>query len=183
MMGNDNSIFQGVKANITKIVVSGKTVWTGTMHVDSTTNEYHTYVYASGQGTDGGNDGSYGYTSTTTKDWPMPSPTDVSYSGSTSVSTDGSAQETYAVTKAKDQYGVNWGFSSVTWTSSHSAAKIDNNGVATFGNNNGKDYDVTFKPTLVHSSGNRELSGVTVHVTTSVPTLSLNTGKTVEIRF
>ena len=74
MMGNDNSVFQGVKADITKIEISGRTVWTGTMHVDSTTNEYHTYVYSPGRGTDGGNDGSYGYTKTTTKDWPLPAP-------------------------------------------------------------------------------------------------------------
>ena len=166
MMGNDNSILQGVKAHITSIVISGKTVWTGTMHVNSTTEPYYCYVYADGRGTDGGNNSSYGYTQTTTKDWPMPSPT-VTISGDTSVTTDGSTTKTYAISTAKDQYGVNWGFSSVTWSSNHSAATINNNGVATFGNNNGEDYDVTFTPTLVHSSGNKQVNGITVHVNTS----------------
>ena len=181
MMGNDNSIVQGVKATITKIEVSGKTVWTGTMRVDSTTNEYHTYVYASGQGTDGGNDSSYGYTNTTAKDWPMPAPT-CTFSGDTAVTTSGSATKTYSVSTAKDQYGVNWGFSSVTWESSHPAATINSNGTATFGNNNGMDYDVTFTPTLVHSSGNKQsTNGITVHVTTTPEALSLNTEKSVPI--
>ena len=178
MMGNDNSVVQGVKADITKIEVSGKTVWTGTMHIDSTTNAYYTYVYAAGQGTDGGNDGSYGYTSTSSKDWPMPAPT-ATYNGSTSVTTNGYTQGTYSIATVKDQYGVNWGFSSVEWSSSHSAATINNNGVATFGDNGGTAYDVTFTPKLKHSSGDKQPAGITVHVTPATYSVSYDgNGKT-----
>ena len=180
MMGNDNSVFQGVTAKITKIVVGSKTVWTGTMYVSSTTNEYHTYVYcdhSSSYGSDGGNDGSYGYTKTTTKDWPLPAPS-CTFQGPQTIYTDGTTTATYGLVTVKDQYGVNWGFNGVSWSSNHSAASINSSGVATFGFNNGIPYDVTFPPTLNHSTycGKTSSNGYTVHV---VPceTLQLNTEK------
>ena len=95
-----------------------------------------------------------------------------SISGATSVVTSGSTTQTYSVNNAYDQYGVAWGTDSLSWTSSHSAATINSSGVATFGNNDGRDYDVTFSTTL----GNYTKS-ITVHVYTSGSiTYNLNGG-------
>ena len=106
-----------------------------------------------------------------------PSPT-VTHSGPTAVFTSGSATATYEVATAKDQYGVNWEFSSVTWTSSNTNyATINNSGVATFKNNSGTNYNVTFTPTLVHTSGNKTVSGITAYAyTTKAITYNLNGG-------
>nr|MCR5783750.1 InlB B-repeat-containing protein [Clostridia bacterium] len=102
----------------------------------------------------------------------------VGISGETTVYTTGSTQSTYTVTSAKDQYGVNWGFSSVSWASSHSAASINSSGVATFGYNNGNPYDVTFTPTLNNAAGGKSKNTISVHVVPCEP-LTLNTEKVV----
>ena len=75
------------------------------------------------------------------------------------------ASSTYTVTAAKDQYGVNWGFSSVEWASSDSSkASIANNGTASFTNNGGLDYTVSFTPTLKHAKGDASKNSKSVQV-------------------
>ena len=107
---------------------------------------------------------------------PTPSCT---YSGHTVVGLNG-AQETrtYSIATAKDQYGVNWGFNSVTWASSNTTlapvSTSNGNCTATFKLNNEVQYNVTLTPTLVHTSGNKTPTGLTVTVDPG-KSMSLNT--------
>ena len=187
---NDDKVAGSTTAKVTKIEIGSSTsnyttVWTGTGYMNSTSNPYYVYIYASDNKTgssDGGNSDNYGYVTTTSKNWTMPYPI-CTYQGDeyVYVSQNGTTQKTYGISTAKDQYGVNWGFSSVTWESSNSSlASINNNGVATFGWNNGMEYDVKLTPTLVHSSGNKKPTGKTVHVR-PLKDLSLNTEESVNI--
>ncbi|MBQ7545842.1 MAG: InlB B-repeat-containing protein, partial [Clostridia bacterium] len=109
--------------------------------------------------------------------YPTPS---VSISGASTVYMLGETEtETYSLSSVKDQYDVNWGFSSVEWSDNHSAFSINNNGVATIGYNGGVPYDVTLTPTL-KKQGYNDVSptGTTVRVNPCV-NLSLNTEETV----
>ncbi len=185
---NDNQVALvggNTVCNVTKIEIGTKTVWTGTMHVDSQNQEKRVYCYPSDTGeSDNGNDKNNAYINTTTKDWTAPTPTTYTYNvnnNRTIEITNGvSKTEQIGLTAVKDQYGVAWGFSSISWASSNSAATIDSSGNVTYGFNGGLAYDVTFTPTLVHSTGNKTLTGISVHVE-PYDTLTLNTAKTVTI--
>ena len=95
-----------------------------------------------------------------------PSLNSVGISGSTTVhaKSDDSTTATYTVTSAKDQYGVDWGFTGVSWASNHNKATINSSGVATFNHNDYSDYSVTFTPTIKHSTHGDKTSPNTITV-------------------
>ncbi len=156
------------------------TLWTGNMHVASST-AYHwcTLDFA---GNINGDNNDHGRVKESSGGWSLPTPT-CTYSGHSVVGLNG-AQETrtYSVASAIDQYGVNWGFSSVTWASSNTTlapVSVSNSvATATFKLNNEIQYSATLTPTLVHSSGNRTPTGKTVTVDPG-KSLSLNTQLTI----
>ncbi|MBR5409692.1 MAG: InlB B-repeat-containing protein, partial [Clostridia bacterium] len=105
----------------------------------------------------------------------------VGISGSGSVTTNGTATATYTVTSAKDQYDVNWGFSSVSWSSGHSAVKIDADGTATFGANGFSNYTAAITPTLTNGAGNSSKDTKSVSVTVAATALSLDTDYNINV--
>nr|MCR5689905.1 InlB B-repeat-containing protein [Clostridiales bacterium] len=104
----------------------------------------------------------------------------VAITGPTTVLTHGSAKQTYTVTAACDQYGVNWGFSSVSWASSNSNATITGGGVATFGFNGGAAYATVFTPSLYNGSYS-SVNTVAVSVNPVADTIALHETKTAAI--
>ncbi|MCM1544997.1 MAG: hypothetical protein NC110_06825, partial [Ruminococcus sp.] len=111
-----------------------KTLWKGTAHLESSTDEYYLTI-ASTKGDSGGNHSSYGYvdtSSTWTWETNMPAPTEDTVTWNktledmtcpkSTVTT--KASQYVSVTAAKDQYGVN--MSNPTWEISTDYAKTNN---------------------------------------------------------
>ena len=183
----DNSTLGGFPDHLRKVQTNSATAtnwiknnngtWTSNIefkiYVSKNGNDW-TEVLSYSEDTSAG--GSWSYTTAVSSD-KFPKLNSVGISGNTTVYTNGSTTATYSVTSAKDQYGVAWGFSSVTWSSSNTnLATINNNGEATFKYNNGNEYDVTFTPSLVNSAGGSSKDSITVHVVPCEP-LQLNTEK------
>ncbi|MCR5041203.1 MAG: hypothetical protein K6C36_03760, partial [Clostridia bacterium] len=169
---NENNVARNAKLFIHGFKVNGVQVWSGMKDMISSTDDHYAYWYAkyypsgSAMGTwsNNCNDGD----TNDTNIWWQPHPTSTFTGDTSTVYTDGSVTRTYGVTAVKDQYSVNWGFNSIQWTSSNSNATITNAGVATFGNNGGTDYDVTFTPKYVSNSATvTSDNGITVHVVTA----------------
>ncbi len=97
------------KYEIYSIVVNGTTIWGGTIHMESSYNQYYGELNSNYSWT-GNSTGSYAKCNTTTRGWNFPAPTTVTWtptnvSDMTCPKSD-EATQTVKVT-AKDQYGVN----------------------------------------------------------------------------
>ena len=123
------------------------------------------------------NGGNWSYTNGTSESQ-YPKLNSVGISGSDTLTQNGTGTTaTYSVSSAKDQYGVNWGFSGVTWTTSNTGmASIDNNGNATFKGSTSQ-YQTIMYPTL----GGTQKGSKTVTVNFSALAISPDTDYTVTI--
>ena len=104
----------------------------------------------------------------------------VGYSGAASVNSNGTATSDYSVSSAKDQFGVNWGFSSInSWTSSNGQTSVENSGRAHFGftGQPPANYSTNLTVKLNNSNGTQTTAAnsKSVSVSFSAASLALNT--------
>lgn len=146
--------YRVTKIEVGKNTSSYTTVWSGTGHLASSSKLKYINIYASGQGTNGGNDSKYGYVSGGSDNWQMPyvNTSTVTINGDTTAAIaleeNGTASKSYSVANGvKDQYGVAWG-PDPTWTVSGGGSS-NSGSTVTFangtGSNVGKDYTATVK--------------------------------------